>query len=186
MGFVTAGIFSFNQQAIDGAIFQMISHGIVSPALFFCVGVLYDRIHTKKIADYGGLVERMPKYAFMFMLFTMASIGLPSTSGFVGEFLIMLGVFAESTWVAFFIATGVVLGAAYMLWLYRRVIFGTLENKKLKTIKDINAREVFIFTALALLVMALGIYPKFVMQMTHQSVEFLVSQMHAGIAFNLR
>lgn len=174
MGFVTLGIFSFNEQGLQGALFQMISHGLVSPALFFCVGVLYDRMHTKQISAYGGLVERMPRYALMFMIFTMASVGLPGTSGFVGEFLILLGLFRDSTWAAFFAATGVVLGAAYMLWLYRRVVFGALENKKLKGIKDIDAREAFIFIAIAIVVIVLGIYPTAVLHYTDASIMQLI------------
>src|SRR5690606_5455843 len=126
MGFVTAGIFTVTQQGLEGALFQMLSHGIVSGALFLCVGVVYDRMHTREIARYGGLVHRMPIYAAVFMVFTMASVGLPGTSGFVGEFLVMVGTFQVSTWVAALITTGIILGAAYMLWLYRRVIFGKL------------------------------------------------------------
>ncbi len=186
MGFVTAGIFSLNTQAIQGSIFQMLSHGLVSPALFFCVGVLYDRMHTKKIADYGGLVERMPRYALMFMVMTMASVGLPATSGFVGEFLIMTGVFKESTWAAFFIATGVVLGAAYMLVLYRRVVFGEMENKKLKNIKDLNLREMLIYVGIGALVILMGVYPSFVLDKTEASVQQVIKQVQASATYKLR
>ena len=159
MGFVTAGIFSLNQQGIEGALFQMLSHGIVSAALFLCVGVVYDRLHSRDIARYGGLVNNMPRYAFAFMIFTLASIGLPGTSGFIGEFLVMVGVFKDNTWVAFFITTGIILGAAYMLWLYRRVIFGTLEKEDLKKFLDLSPREVAIFVPLILVVLWMGINP---------------------------
>lgn len=176
MGFVTIGIFTFKQQGIEGAYFQMISHGLVSAALFLCVGVLYDRIHTKEIARYGGLVERMPKFALMFMVFTMASIGLPATSGFVGEFTILVGAFKVDTIVAAIACTGVVLGAAYMLWLYKRVVFGELKNKELKNIKDLDRREVIIFVPIALLVILFGIYPNLILDALHPSVLNLMSQ----------
>ena len=141
MGFVTMGLFSFTEQGIQGAIFQMVSHGLVSGALFLCVGVVYDRMHTREIAAYGGLVHRMPRYATAFMIFTMANVGLPGTSGFVGEFLTMLGTYQVNTWVALFAATGVILSAAYALWLYRRVIFGVMTKDNLKSILDLNPRE---------------------------------------------
>jgi NADH-quinone oxidoreductase subunit M len=159
MGFVTAGIFALNQQGIEGALFQMLSHGIVSAALFLCVGVIYDRLHTREIARYGGLVNNMPRYAFAFMIFTMASVGLPGTSGFIGEFLVMVGVFKDNTWAAFFIATGVILGATYMLWLYRRVIFGKLEKPDLLKMLDLSPREIALFVPLILIVLWMGIYP---------------------------
>ncbi|WP_374383896.1 NADH-quinone oxidoreductase subunit M [Dongia sp.] len=159
MGFVTAGIFSMTQQGLEGALFQMLSHGIVSGALFLCVGVIYDRLHTREIARYGGLVHRMPKYAVVFMIMTMASVGLPGTSGFIGEFLVMVGVFQSSTWVALLIATGVILGAAYMLWLYRRIIFGELVKEDLKTMLDLSLREKIVFAPLLILVFWMGIYP---------------------------
>ena len=159
MGFVTAGIFSMTQEGLEGALFQMLSHGVVSGALFLCVGVIYDRLHTREIARYGGLVHRMPKYAVVFMIFTMASVGLPGTSGFIGEFLVMVGVFKDNTWVALLIATGVILGAAYMLWLYRRIIFGELVKEDLKTMLDLSLREKVIFAPLLLLVFWMGIYP---------------------------
>jgi NADH-quinone oxidoreductase subunit M len=160
MGFVTAGIFSFNQQGVEGAVMQMISHGLVSGALFLCVGVVYDRLHTREIARYGGLVNIMPKYAVLFMFFTMASAGLPGTSGFVGEFLVLAGVFQAHTWIALLVATGMVLGAAYALWLYRRVVFGELARNDLKKMTDLNRREMLLFIPLALLTLWLGIYPK--------------------------
>ena len=145
MGFVTMGIFALNQQGMDGAIFQMLSHGFISGALFLIVGVIYDRMHTREIAAYGGLVIRMPVYALIFMLFTMGNVGLPGTSGFVGEFLTLAGVFQVNTWVAFVAAFGVILSAAYALWLYRRVVFGDLIKGSLKTIQDMDRREKLLF-----------------------------------------
>ncbi len=159
MGVVVIGIFTFNVQGIDGALFQMISHGVVSAALFLCVGVIYDRMHTREIARYGGLGDRMPAYAFVFMLFTMASIGLPGTSGFVGEFLVLVGAFQVNLWLALLGSFGMVLGAAYMLYLYRRIIFGKLLRPDLKSILDLSAREMAIFAPLAVLTLWLGIYP---------------------------
>jgi NADH-quinone oxidoreductase subunit M len=159
MGFVTMGIFAMNQEGVQGAIFQMLSHGLVSGALFLCVGVIYDRMHTREIAAYGGLVNNMPKYATVFLIFTMANVGLPGTSGFVGEFLTMLGVFRVNTWVAFFAATGVILSAAYALWLYRRVIFGALTKDSLKGLLDLSPREKVIIYPLVVLVIFFGVYP---------------------------
>jgi len=176
MGFVTIGIFTFNRQGLEGAIFQMLSHGFVSSALFLCVGVLYDRMHTKEIAKYGGLVERMPKFALLFMVFTMASIGLPATSGFVGEFLVLTGAFIDSTTVAALAATGVILGAIYMLWLYKRVVFGKITRDELKNIWDLEKQEVIILVLLAVMVLLLGIYPNFVLGPMHLSVENLITQ----------
>jgi NADH-quinone oxidoreductase subunit M len=151
MGFVTMGIFTFNQQGLDGAIFQMISHGFISGALFLCVGVIYDRMHTREIDAYGGLVNRMPAYAMIFMFFTMANVGLPGTSGFVGEFLTLIGVFQVNTWIAAFATSGVILSAAYALWLYRRVVMGDLIKESLKTITDMTVRERWIFTPLVIM-----------------------------------
>ncbi|MDA0240567.1 MAG: NADH-quinone oxidoreductase subunit M, partial [Proteobacteria bacterium] len=159
MGFVTIGTFTVTVQGIEGAVIQMLSHGIVSAALFLVVGVVYDRIHSREIADYGGLVHRMPSYAFVFMIFMLASVGLPGTSGFVGEFLVLLGAFQVSSWLAAFAATGVILGAAYMLYLYRRVVFGQLTKENLKTILDLKPREVIIFAPLVAIVIFMGIYP---------------------------
>lgn len=176
MGFVTIGIFTFNIQGIEGALFQMLSHGLVSAALFLCVGVLYDRMHTKKIDDYGGVVEPMPRFAFIFLLFTMASIGLPGTSGFVGEILVLVGIFKVNTFVTFLAATGVVLGAAYMLWLVARVVFGPLSRDKIKKLKDLDRREVFMFLPVALLVVLFGVYPNLILDVMHVSVENLVEQ----------
>jgi NADH-quinone oxidoreductase subunit M len=159
MGFVTAGLFTATEQGLSGGMFQMLSHGIVSAALFLCVGVVYDRMHSREIATYGGLVHRMPVYAAVFMLFTMASVGLPGTSGFVGEFLVMVGAFQASTWLAALITTGIILGAGYMLWLYRRVIFGPMVKEELKGLLDLSPREVAVFAPLVLLVLWMGIYP---------------------------
>jgi NADH-quinone oxidoreductase subunit M len=176
MGFVTIGIFAFNMQGIEGAIVQMISHGLVSGALFLCVGVVYDRLHTREISSYGGVVTVMPRYAAIFMFFTMASVGLPSTSGFVGEFLILLGIYKVSTWVAFLTTTGVVLGAAYMLWLYRRVVFGAVSNPKVSTMKELSGREMTLFIPVILLTLWLGIYPKPYLAAMEPSVAQLIKQ----------
>ncbi|ODA95728.1 NADH-quinone oxidoreductase subunit M [Mesorhizobium sp. SEMIA 3007] len=181
MGFVTMGIFAMNQEGVQGAIFQMLSHGLVSGALFLCVGVIYDRMHTREIAAYGGLVNNMPKYATVFMVFTMANVGLPGTSGFVGEFLTMLGVFRVNTWVAFFAATGVILSAAYALWLYRRVIFGALTKDSLKGLLDLSLREKVIIYPLVALVIFFGVYPAPVFDATAQSVKSLVTNVTASI-----
>ncbi|CAH2403233.1 NADH-quinone oxidoreductase subunit M [Mesorhizobium ventifaucium] len=181
MGFVTMGIFAMNQEGVQGAIFQMLSHGLVSGALFLCVGVIYDRMHTRDIDAYGGLVNNMPKYATVFMIFTMANVGLPGTSGFVGEFLTMLGVFRVNTWVAFFAATGVILSAAYALWLYRRVIFGALTKDSLKGLLDLSTREKVIIYPLAALVIFFGVYPAPVFDATAASVKALVTNVTASI-----
>jgi NADH-quinone oxidoreductase subunit M len=174
MGFVTAGIFVVNQQGIDGAIFQMISHGFISGALFLCVGVIYDRMHTREIDAYGGLVNRMPAYALVFMLFTMANVGLPGTSGFVGEFLTLMGMFQYNTWIAAVAATGVILSAGYALWLYRRVVFGDLIKESLKSITDMTVRERAIFAPLVVMTILLGVYPSLVTDIIGPSVEALV------------
>jgi NADH-quinone oxidoreductase subunit M len=169
MGFVTLGIFSFNEAGIQGAIFQMISHGVISGALFFCVGVIYDRMHTREIAFYGGLVHRMPVYAALFMLFSMANVGLPGTSGFVGEILTMVGGFQASTWAAAGAALGVILSAVYMLTLYRRTVFGEMTNEKLFDIKDVTALEFFILGLLAISALGLGIFPSVIFDLTKTS-----------------
>jgi NADH-quinone oxidoreductase subunit M len=175
MGFVTMGIFSANQQGIDGAIFQMISHGFISGALFLCVGVIYDRMHTRDIDAYGGLVNRMPAYALIFMLFTMANVGLPGTSGFVGEFLTLVGVFQVNTWVAAVATTGVIFSAGYALWLYRRVMMGDLIKESLKSITDMSRRERAIFAPLVVMTLLLGVYPALVTDIIGPSVEALIS-----------
>jgi len=181
MGFVTVGLFTATRQGIEGAIFQMLSHGIVSAALFLVVGVVYDRIHTREIARYGGLVERMPKYAFVFMLFMLASVGLPGTSGFVGEFLIIVGAFQANTWVAMLTASGVVLGATYMLFLYRRVIFGRLTRADLKSILDLDLREVAVFAPLVFLVLWMGLYPKPFFDVMGESVSNLLGNYQTAV-----
>jgi NADH-quinone oxidoreductase subunit M len=181
MGFVTMGIFAATTQGVAGGIFQMISHGIVSGALFLCVGVIYDRLHTREIAAYGGLVNRMPLYALVFMLFTMANVGLPGTSGFVGEFLVLLGTFKVNTWVATLATTGVILSACYALWLYRKVIFGVLEKPSLMSMRDLDAREIGIFAPLVILTLLFGFYPKPVLDMSAASVTALVDQYQARL-----
>jgi NADH-quinone oxidoreductase subunit M len=182
MGFVTMGIFTFNQQGLDGAIFQMISHGFIAGALFLCVGVIYDRMHTRDIDAYGGLVNRMPAYAMIFMFFTMANVGLPGTSGFVGEFLTLVGVFQVNTWVAAVATSGVILSAAYALWLYRRVVMGDLIKESLKTITDMTTRERWIFTPLVIMTLLLGIYPALVTDIIGPSVTALVVQVETAQA----
>ncbi|MZR30506.1 NADH-quinone oxidoreductase subunit M [Sneathiella litorea] len=176
MGFITIGIFTFTQQGLEGGILQMISHGIVSGALFLCVGVIYDRMHTREIARYGGLVNRMPRYAVIFMIFTMATIGLPGTSGFVGEFLILIGAYQVNTTVAFLATIGVILGAAYSLWLYRRVVFGELVKEDLKNIMDVGRREMLVFAPLILVAFWIGIYPEPFLNVMHASVINLMDQ----------
>ena len=181
MGYVTIGAFVLNIQGVQGSILQMLSHGIVSAALFLCVGVVYDRMHTREIAAYGGLVNRMPRYAFTFLFFTLASVGLPGLSGFVGEFLVLLGAFKVNTWVAFFAATGLILGAAYALWLYRQIVFGELTKEKLKTMLDMNRREIAVFLPLVLLTLWMGIYPNSFLDPMAASVDKLVGDYQAAI-----
>ena len=181
MGFVTMGIFAGNTQGIDGAIFQMLSHGLVSAALFLCVGIVYDRMHTREIAAYGGLANRMPIYAFCFMVFTMANVGLPGTSGFVGEFLTLLGAFKANTWVAFLATTGVILSAGYALYLYRRVVFGELDKPKLMAIQDMNMREIAVIAPLVILTILFGFYPAPILDVTAVSVKNLVANYEAAI-----
>jgi proton-translocating NADH-quinone oxidoreductase, chain M len=175
MGYVTIGVFSMTTQGVEGAIYQMLSHGVVSGALFLCVGVVYDRMHTREISRYGGLATRMPKYALIFMFMTMASVGLPGTGGFIGEFLVLLGVFQVNTWVALFAATGLVLGAAYMLYLYRRVMFGRLVRDDLKGILDVSPREVAMFVPLIVIVIWMGVYPSTFLDPMHASVAKLIN-----------
>ena len=181
MGYVTMGIFAANQQGVDGAIFQMISHGFISGALFLCVGVIYDRMHTREIDAYGGLVNRMPAYALIFMFFTMANVGLPGTSGFIGEFLTLVGIFQVNTWVAAVATSGVILSAAYALWLYRRVVFGELIKESLKSITDMTRREKAIFAPLVAMTLLLGVYPRLVTDIIGPSVTALVTEYHASI-----
>jgi NADH-quinone oxidoreductase subunit M len=175
------GIFAANQQGVDGAIFQMLSHGFISGALFLAVGVIYDRMHTREIDAYGGLVIRMPAYAAVFMLFTMANVGLPGTSGFVGEFLTLSGIFQVNTWVAAVATSGVILSAAYALWLYRRVVFGDLIRESLKGIADMDRRERAIFAPLVVMTILLGVYPSLVTDITGPAVAALVTDFHAAI-----
>ncbi|WP_206454309.1 NADH-quinone oxidoreductase subunit M [Aurantimonas marina] len=181
MGFVTMGIFAANQQGVEGAIFQMLSHGLVSGALFLCVGVVYDRMHTREISAYGGLVNRMPHYATAMLIFTMANVGLPGTSGFVGEFLTLVGVFQVNSWVAIFATTGVILSAAYALWLYRRVIFGALEKESLRAILDLSRREKILLYPLVALVIFFGVYPMPVFNVTAASVESMLNTYTAAL-----
>ncbi|KPG02109.1 NADH-quinone oxidoreductase subunit M [Rhodopseudomonas palustris] len=181
MGFVTMGIFAGNTQGVAGSVFQMISHGIVSGALFLCVGVIYDRMHTREIAAYGGLVNRMPLYAFVFLVFTMANVGLPGTSGFVGEFLTLMGTFRTNIPTATFAALGVILSAAYALWLYRKVVFGALTKPALASIKDLTLRESVILAPFVVLTILFGFYPKPVLDMSAASVQHLVNQ-YAAVA----
>jgi NADH-quinone oxidoreductase subunit M len=180
MGYVTMGIFAANQQGVDGAIFQMISHGFISGALFLCVGVIYDRMHTREIDAYGGLVNRMPAYALVFMFFTMANVGLPGTSGFVGEFLTLMGIFQVNTWVAVVATSGVILSAAYALWLYRRVTLGAMVKEGLKTITDMDRRERIIFAPLIIMTLVLGVYPAAVTDIIGPSVTQLVADFAAA------
>ena len=182
MGYVTMGIFAANQQGIDGAIFQMISHGFISGALFLCVGVIYDRMHTREIDAYGGLVNNMPRYALIFMFFTMANVGLPGTSGFIGEFLVLMGIFQVNTWVAAVATSGVILSAAYALWLYRRVVFGDLIKESLRSITDMTRREKAIFAPLVVMTLLLGVYPALVTDIIGPSVEALISQYDLALA----
>jgi NADH-quinone oxidoreductase subunit M len=181
MGFVTAGTFTMTIHGVEGAVYQMLSHGVVSAALFLCVGVIYDRMHTREIAAYGGLVHKMPAYALVFMVFMMASVGLPGTGGFVGEFLVLLGAFEANTWVATFLLTGVILGAAYMLYLYRRVVFGALEKEEVKKMLDMSSREWAVFAPLIVLTFWMGIYPSSFLDMMHVSVDHLLSQVQVAI-----
>jgi len=182
MGFVTMGIFAANKQGVDGAMFQMLSHGFISGALFLCVGVVYDRLHTREIAAYGGLASRMPIYATVMMLFTLANVGLPGTSGFVGEFLTMVGVYRVSTWAAFGAATGVILSAAYALWLYRRVIFGDLIKESLKHLPDMDRREIAVMAPLAILTVLLGIYPSLAIDFFGPTVDALLENVRTARA----
>ncbi|MBU2961525.1 NADH-quinone oxidoreductase subunit M [Citreicella sp. C3M06] len=182
MGYVTMGIFAANQQGVDGAIFQMLSHGFISGALFLCVGVIYDRMHTREIDAYGGLVNRMPAYALIFMFFTMSNVGLPGTSGFVGEFLTLMGIFQVNTWVAMVAASGVIFSAAYALYLYRRVVMGDLIKESLKTIQDMTTRERWIFAPLVVMTLWLGVYPAAALDIIGPSVEALVGNYETAVA----
>jgi NADH-quinone oxidoreductase subunit M len=185
MGYVTLGIFTVNQQGLEGSIIQMISHGLVSAALFLCVGVVYDRVHSRLISSYGGLVSVMPKYSVLFMIFTLSAIGLPGTSGFIGEFLILMGVFKENFLVALLASTGVILGAAYMLWLYRRVIFGKLINQNLINILDLDKSEIFVLSTLAILTILFGFYPEPLFNTIEVSITNLIENYDDSLKLNL-
>jgi NADH-quinone oxidoreductase subunit M len=182
MGYVTLGIFTGGVQGVEGAMFQMLSHGIVSGALFLCVGVVYDRMHTREIARYGGLVYRMPAYAAVFMVFMLASVGLPGTSGFVGEFLVLMGAFQSNTWAALFATTGLILGAPYMLYLYRRVVFGELVRAELRSILDLDKRELATFAPLVALVLWMGVYPKPFLDVFAASVDNVVTRYQSALS----
>ncbi|MCY4546745.1 MAG: NADH-quinone oxidoreductase subunit M [Defluviicoccus sp.] len=181
MGFVTIGIFTVQTQGVEGAIVQMLSHGVISAALFLCVGVVYDRLHSREIARYGGLVHRMPVYAAVFMVFTLGSVGLPGTSGFVGEFLVLVGAFQVNTWLALLATTGIVLGAAYMLYLYRRVIYGALTKEDLKTMVDLNRREIAVFAPLVAATLWMGIWPEPFLDVMHASVANLIENYRVAL-----
>jgi len=185
MGFVTIGIFSITKQGLEGSIIQMISHGLISAALFLCVGVVYDRYHSRMISSYGGLVNIMPKYAFVFMIFTLAALGLPGTSGFVGEFLVLVGVFQKNILVAVLASLGVILAAAYMLWLYRRVIFGRTTSGEIKGMADLNKIEIYIFSSLIFLTLFFGFYPEPLFNTVNISINNLIDNYQADINFNL-
>ncbi|WP_375665676.1 NADH-quinone oxidoreductase subunit M [Bartonella sp. TT121SHDZB] len=178
MGYVTMGIFAANEQGIQGAIYQMLSHGIVSAALFLCVGVIYDRLHTREIAAFGGLVNNMPKYAVVFLIFTMANVGLPGSSGFLGEFLTLIGVFQVNKLVVVLATTGVILSAAYALYLYRRVVFGSLDKENLKVLIDLSLREKFLLYPMVILTIFFGIYPTPILKAMAFSVETLIHKLH--------
>jgi NADH-quinone oxidoreductase subunit M len=182
MGFVTMGIFAATVQGVAGGIFQMVSHGIVSGALFLCVGVVYDRMHTREIAAYGGLVNRMPLYAAVFMVFTLANVGLPGTSGFVGEFLTLIGTFKVNTWVALLATLGVILSAAYALWLYRKIIFGVIERPALAGIRDLGWREIVTFAPLVILTILFGVFPQPVLDLSSASVTKLVDNYQRAVS----
>jgi NADH-quinone oxidoreductase subunit M len=185
MGFVTLGIFTFTPQGIEGSIFQMLSHGLISAALFLCVGVLYDRVHSRLISSYGGIVSILPKYSFVFAVFMLGALGLPGTSGFIGEILILIGAFQKSFLVAILASIGIILGAAYMLWLYKRVVFGTLEKNELKELKDLNFSEAIVLFSLVLLVLFFGFYPNLILDTIHISVKELINNYEKAIIFNL-
>ena len=185
MGFVTIGIFSLTKQGLEGSIIQMISHGLISAALFLCVGVVYDRYHSRMISSYGGLVNIMPKYAFVFMIFTLAALGLPGTSGFVGEFLVLVGVFQVNILVAVLASLGVILVAAYMLWLYRRVIFGRVASSEIKKMTDLDKTEIYIFASLVFLTLFFGFYPEPLLNTADISINNLIDKYQTDINFHL-
>ena len=185
MGFVTLGIFTFNQQGMEGSIFQMISHGLISAALFLCVGVLYDRMHSRMINNYGGVVSYLPKFSFLFIIFALSALGLPGTAGFVGEFLILIGVFKKSFLIAILASTGVVFAAAYMLWLSKRVIFGEVKNNRIKELNDLNFSEKFILSILLITTLFFGFYPEPLIETTSVSIDNLINNYNLEVAINL-
>ena len=185
MGFVTLGIFSLTKQGLEGSIIQMISHGLISAALFLCVGVVYDRFHSRMISSYGGLVNIMPKYSLVFIIFVLAALGLPGTSGFVGEFLVLVGVLQKNILVAILASLGVILAAAYMLWLYKRVIFGKIANSEIKIMTDLNKTEIYIFSSLAFLILFFGVYPEPLFNTIDISVNNLIENYQIDINFYL-
>jgi NADH-quinone oxidoreductase subunit M len=182
MGFVTMGLFATNTQGVQGAVYQMVSHGLVSGALFLCVGVVYDRLHTRDIAAYGGLVKRMPRYAVAMLVFTLANVGLPGTSGFVGEFLTLIGAFQADAWVALFATTGVILSAAYALYLYRRVIFGVLDKPSLLAMQDLSWREIACLGPLLVLTIYYGVHPQPIIDASAASIDALVQGFDHALA----
>jgi len=184
MGFVTLGIFTFTPQGMEGSIFQMLSHGLISAALFLCVGVLYDRVNSRLISSYGGIVNILPKYSLVFAVFMLGALGLPGTSGFVGEILILIGAFQKNFLVAILASVGIILGAAYMLWLYKRVVFGKLEKKELTELKDLNLSEGIILFSLVVLVLFFGFYPNLILDTIHTSVKELIINYEQAIVFN--
>ena len=186
MGFVTLGIFSLTKQGLEGSIIQMLSHGLISAALFLCVGVVYDRYHSRLISSYGGLVNNMPKYALVFMIFSLAALGLPGTSGFVGEFLILVGVFQKNILVAVLASFGVILVAAYMLWLYKRVIFGRITNSEIKEMVDLNRVETYMFASLVFLTLFFGIYPQPLFSTIDISINNLINNYTTDLNFHLQ
>jgi len=185
MGFVSIGIFSLTKQGLEGSIIQMMSHGLISAALFLCVGVVYDRLHSRMISSYGGLVNIMPKYAFVFMVFTLEALGLPGTSGFVGEFLVLVGTFQINIFVAVLASLGVILAAVYMLWLYKRVIFGKMASSEIKAMKDLNKTELYIFASLVFLTLFFGIYPEPLFNTIDISVSNLIDNYQTDLNFYL-
>jgi len=185
MGYVTLGIFTFNQQGIEGSIYQMISHGLISAALFLCVGVLYDRLHSRMISSYGGVVNHLPKYSFIFIIFVLAGLGLPGTSGFIGEFLVLVGVFQKNYLVAILASIGVILGAAYMLWLAKRVVFGEVKNPKISNLKDLNLAEGSILSILAICVIFFGFYPEPLINTMSVSVNNLINNYQVDLIYHL-
>jgi NADH-quinone oxidoreductase subunit M len=180
MGFVTLGFFMFEQLGVQGGIVQMISHGFISGAMFLCIGVLYDRMHSRRISDYGGVVNTMPKFAALFMLFAMANSGLPATSGFVGEFMVILGAVKYNFWIAASASTTLIFGAAYSLWMYKRVVFGEIANDEVRRLKDVDAREFWMLVALAIAVLAMGLWPKPFTDVSEASVRALLD--HVAIS----